>query len=79
MTIRQYAIEWIERLPRGEVFQVSDLYKYLDANFATECEELGLTTDGEPKWQKDARWAVQDCKHLKEIRHAGTSGHWQRL
>ena len=80
--VRRYANEWIEGLSRGHVFHLSDLYKYLQAKFPSECEKQGFTIDGEPKWQKDARWAVQDCKHRRLIRHTGNSeksGKWERL
>lgn len=80
--VRRYAVEWIEQRPKGQVFHLSDLYKYLQATFPSECDEQGFTPDGEPKWQKDARWAVQDCKHRKLIRHTGISeksGRWERM
>jgi hypothetical protein len=80
--VRRYAVEWVEQRPKGFVFHLSDLYRYLQAKFPTECDEQGFTPDGEPKWQKDARWAIQDCKHRKLIRHTGyseKSGKWERL
>ena len=54
--VRRYAVEWIEKVPKGKIFHISDLKKYLYARFPDECDEKGTTPDGkEPKWEKDAR------------------------
>jgi hypothetical protein len=78
--VRRYAAEWIEQLQRGNVFHLSDLYKYLKANFSDECDERGMTPDSkEPQYEKDARWAVQDCKFRMLITLAHPRGCWRRL
>ena len=78
--VRRYAAEWIEQLPKGNVFHLSDLYEYLKANFSDECDERGMTPDNkEPQYEKDARWAVQDCKFGKLITLAHPRGCWRRL
>lgn len=77
--LRRYAVEWIEKLSRGKLFTPSDVYAYLKTNFGKECDEAGYTPDGlEPKYQKDARWAIQDCKFRHLIRWSHHA-HWQRI
>jgi hypothetical protein len=77
--VRLYAKEWIERLSVGRIFHLSELYEYLKSNFPDECKEIGYTADGkEPKFEKDARWAVQDAKHTRLIRRV-TRGRWKRI
>jgi hypothetical protein len=77
--IRRYAVEWIETLSRGKQFSPSDIYNYIKNRFLDECDEAGYTADGlEPKYQKDSRWAIQDCKHRGEIRQS-YHGYWERI
>lgn len=78
--IRLYAVEWIEKLPKNTFFHLSELYKYLKYNFPNECDEAGITGDGhEPKYKKEARFAVLGCKHRKVISDGGKRGQWRRL
>lgn len=77
--IRRYAVEWIEKLSKGKQFSPSDIYSYVKNNFPDECEEAGFTPDGlEPKYQKDSRWAIQDCKHRRLIRWSRHAS-WERI
>jgi len=77
--IRRYAVEWIQKLAKGKQFTPSDIYNYIKNRFPEECEEAGYTADGaEPKYQKDSRWAIQDCKNRREIRQT-SYGYWERI
>ena len=77
--VRRYAVEWIEKLAKGSVFHLSQLYQYLKADFAEECDQRGFTSWGEPRYQHDARWAVQDCKFRRMVRLTGKRGTWERV
>lgn len=78
--LRQHAIEWIESQPKSARFHLSHLYNYLKGTYPQECDKAGLTADGkEPKYEKDARWAVQDCKFAKGIRQSRPCGYWERV
>ena len=75
-------MEWIENLPQGATFQVPNLYAYIQSETPQDYDPDLMTPDGkEPKWQKDSRWALQDCKRRKLIKHVGSdkSGEWQRI
>ena len=79
MNLREHAVDWVEKHGTDSTFHVADdLYKHLEGNYPSDCDSDVLTPDGkEPKWRKDARWALQDCKRRKTVRHVG-SGMWQR-
>ena len=82
MNLREHAVEWIESQPKTATFMVSDLYAHLKMEFPNHCDSEILTSDGkEPKWHKDARWALQDCKSRKTLKHVGSSksSQWQRI
>ena len=81
MGIREYSNEWISNRPKNTAFTVADLYSYITSQFRLECASSGYTPDGEEKWKKDARWALQDSKFKMVITHVGSthSGKWQRL
>ena len=77
--IRRYAAEWIQKLPKSKPFTPSDIYTFLKNGFPEECDAAGYTADGlEPKYQKDSRWAIQDCKNRREIRQS-RHGYWERI
>ena len=81
--LRKYATEWIERQPKGTVFHLYDLYKYLETTFPEECESAGVTvSDGKPHYESDARYGIRDCKDRGIIKHTRKGrwkeGFWQR-
>lgn len=82
LKIRDCAVYWIEAQPKHGVFSLSDMYNHIQSEHPNECDDKILTPDAkEPKWHKDARWALQDCKMRKQIKHVGNakSARWQRL
>jgi hypothetical protein len=81
MNIREQALEWIEKLPRGTMFEVSEIYSYIQRRFPHDCAHSGLTSNDEEKWKKDSRWPLQDLKMRKMVVHEGTSrsGKWKRI
>jgi hypothetical protein len=81
MAVREHAREWIEKRPAGP-FEVAHIYSFIENTYPHECDSDTLTSDGkELKWHKDARWALQDCKRVKVVKHIGphNSGKWLRL
>jgi hypothetical protein len=71
MKIREQALEWIEKLPRGTVFEISEIYAYIQRRFPNDCAHSGLTSNGEEKWKKDSRWPLQDLKMRKMVGQVG--------
>jgi hypothetical protein len=50
MNIRDHSREWIEKLARGTVFDVSDIYSYILIRFPQDCSRSGLTTKVEERF-----------------------------
>jgi hypothetical protein len=67
--LRKYAVEWIELLPSGKSFAVSELYSYLRSSFPDECDAAGFVPSGEPRETNCARFAIRDCSSHKVIKH----------
>jgi len=75
--LREASFDWIRRLTKGTKFRYRDLYKFLEKNFSKECSERG-DEPNEPRYQKDARWAVWDARLQGLIKHTGVRGERQR-
>jgi hypothetical protein len=58
--LRDGAYGWIKSLQRGSEFEHADTYRFLETNFAAECNQRG-DAKSEPRYKNDARWAVQDA------------------
>ncbi len=76
--LQDRALEWIERLPVGATFRNDDVYAHLTQTFPAECRDRGDAAT-EPRFQNDARWAVQKAKASRIVKDTGISGQHQRL
>ena len=59
--LRVHAYLCIYKMPAGRVFTNADLYRYLEDRFPVKASKRG-DSKWEPRFQNDARWAVQDAK-----------------
>ncbi len=75
--LREAGRDWIYALSLGKVFHVSELYQFLETNYADLCQARGDAAL-EPQYKNDARWAVQDVEREGGIEPTGTRGEYRR-
>ena len=59
--VRGPAYDWICDRPLEAIFDLSELYKFLERNYPTETSGRGDAAS-EPRFQDDVRWAVKDAE-----------------
>jgi hypothetical protein len=75
--LRESSLGWIRSLPRARVFDLSEIYRFLEYSFPDECNGRG-DAKMEPRCRNDARWAVFDAKRERLIAPTGRRGEYRR-
>jgi hypothetical protein len=74
--LRKHAYEWIGKLPPRSRFSPSDLYRFLRSNYLEKTIYRG-NEEKEPRYQHDARFAIEDAKGVGLVFRA-KRGLWER-
>jgi hypothetical protein len=76
LILRRHAFTWITALPKGKVFHVSELYRYLRVSFPSECKRTGEVM-GEPNDTYSAQFTIRDARNRGPLKHV-KRGYWER-
>jgi hypothetical protein len=73
----------ITNMPKGQQFELKNLYTVIYNTFPAECQKLGFTNSYpvEPKWKNQIRYGLWASRKMGLIKHVGTSksGEWVKL
>ena len=74
--LQEIALNWIRGLPPKKRFAASDIYSFLNREYNDKVKASQLQAK-EPRFQYDARWAIQTAKHQRLIVHVRRD-EWER-